>query len=452
MLQKLRRSTILTVCRAAPEQILGVAGKLVRTPGPRRCVFSTGRLASKGRRDGLKGVDPANEEHLTSLTTATNSSGSGRAGADRGGEVGALPSLLPGAGGSVGGGAGGEKVVSIALGGEDKPSARCNGGVVAAGAAKEGGGGGDSCGGGLKDGVIDALTPGEEGLIYLNAATGETTRDAPAELIVQAEEAHSTGEYLVFVPSRSFVAAVASSVSSSSVGAVVAAATASSTPGKAKTNSAVAAAGGSVSQTVGRSPAAGVSVEQKPAARIGDAAGELQQGRPPVAPTPPTVTPATRRFDGGGGGEKGARQAWDRLASVSEPATTTPSRLGALIPSTAATTYAAGARGSRLAKTGDRMPAAAAMTIDLSQGVAAPLVVQDSGVRDGRGGVDVNGCVVGEADAAARGVTDGVWACVKCTLDNETRVRFCEACGTRKPTTASGSQVRASWCLESGVG
>lgn len=57
----------------------------------------------------------------------------------------------------------------------------------------------------------------EEGILYVNQDTGEVTREPPPELLVKTGDAERAGEYLVFVPCRSFVAALREKSSSAAI-------------------------------------------------------------------------------------------------------------------------------------------------------------------------------------------------------------------------------------------
>lgn len=56
--------------------------------------------------------------------------------------------------------------------------------------------------------VLSEVLTGDEGILYVNQDTGEATRDPPPELVARSEEAEQAGDYLVFVPYRSFWRAV----------------------------------------------------------------------------------------------------------------------------------------------------------------------------------------------------------------------------------------------------
>lgn len=260
--------------------------------------------------------------------------------------------------------------------------------------------------------TVPAEAVRDAGFLYVNTTTGETAREPPAELCARREEARSAGEYLVFVPSHSFVAAVASnSTVCTDIAASGEAVAMSSSLSEAA--SAVGAAAERVLQAVDNGPCS--SARDEAAAEAdgnGDGSGRRTAAAPepcgrqeqrssyqsPLeAPTPPTAVKregGTPSGSGGSGGSGGGGETWDRFSSLP--------------------------------------------TIDLSQGVAsAPLDVDDVGTGNGKGGGGTGeacsaggGEGVGPAEGAGK-VAATMWTCDDCTLLNVTRRTICEVC--KKP-------------------
>ncbi|CAM9464474.1 unnamed protein product [Laminaria digitata] len=402
---------------AAEMRILGVAGKMVRTGGPWRCVFSTGALSS-GARGNEAGA--AKEEPLTSASSAGGPGANGPATASAlGGRESRLllppsssssslsPLLSPPLGVARGGGAStaivGPVAASEATSEGGTFSVECHG-SAAVGDAERGGAGGGGSGSGPSSRGVDAPTLEGEGIVYLNAATGETVREPPAELVAQAEEAEKAGDYLVFIPCRSFVAAVMASSSTA-----VAAAAVISTPSIQRMSGAASAVGSGAEPLL---PTAGR--RSNTAGSRDDDGWTLNQLSTPS----PLVANAPAAPGGSGGGGVGT---WDRLSVVSA-AGTTPSHPRVSLP-----------------------------TIDLSQGAPAPpplLVVDDGdggsagsgsgGGGSGKGGVEVVGV------GARTGAAEEIWTCVACTLQNGVRHVVCEVCRKARPKTFRSQRLAQS--------
>lgn len=255
-------------------QILGIAGRMVRTRGPWRCVFSRGQdtpAPAPAPASPSPSCDipprPASEAPEEGLAADVGSHGGGNGGAvpggvpdgvggdresssapreavDEGASAAGVDGPIPAGGLEKSGDENGRDPVE-AVGrsrvdqrgpppGSDNGSRPDSSGARSDGAeaeaSPEGVGlprgprrrspteddDGDSAEQGAPEedelGPPDALRAGaaEEGVLYLNQRTGETSRDAPPELVSLSEEAERAGEYLVFVPCRSFVRAVRS--------------------------------------------------------------------------------------------------------------------------------------------------------------------------------------------------------------------------------------------------
>lgn len=318
---------------------------------------------------------------------------------------------------------GGERP-AVAMNGQ----ALCGGSQRDARASSDSGGDGETKGRSKATDTVPAETVIEEGLVYLNTATGETAREPPAELVARVEEAESAGEYLVFVPSRSFMAAVARNATVATDTNGTAAGTACAAVGVSSSLSEAASTIGAAAeralQGVVSEPCS--SVREEAAAKAGgdssarktatsESCGR-QEGRiayqsPLEAPTPPTAVKREGSTSGGSrgsgsraNGSGGGGETWDRLSSLP--------------------------------------------MIDLSQGVAsAPLDVDQidvggGNVGGGTGKVESEGCEEGA------GITDGggkvaatMWACCVCTLLNKARRTTCAACSNRRPANFGRQQV-----------
>lgn len=301
----------------------------------------------------------------------------------------------------------------------------------AVGVGEEAGGGVGGSGSSTEPGRVPPEALREGGLVYLNTVTGEAVREPPEELVARADKAESAGEYLVFVPSYSFMAAASAAsaaaasapastpCSSPSHGIVAAEAAAAAASRLSEAASAVGAAAESVLQAVVGDPLSSAREEARRPLRAdcGAAAAAVvcerhggqraeQQGphlSPLDTPTPPTVAKPVAGSSGesgsgvvnasgvggGAGGGRGARggEAWDRLSSLS--------------------------------------------MIDLSQGPAsAPVDVEEAeaGRGKGAGGSGLGVAVEGAAVAAV-----AMWTCTACTLLNKARRTTCSVCGTSRP-------------------
>lgn len=369
---------------ADSRQILGVAGRMVRTRGPWRCVFSNGReplssaaTAGPGAEEKQKVETPAGASILAGTGARRGDSSSGIVSSNgHTNDAASSGDAQDGRRTAASGGDGGGCVVDCG-----------------------GGGGNDSTG--VGDGEMDVV-PAEAlrkgGLVYLNTATGETVREPPAELVSRAEEADSAGEYLVFVPSRSFVEAAEAAAGLSAAASAVGAAAENALRAVADAGTSSSASGGD--DCAGRN---GTVADKR---RREEEEGSQQRARLPSsleAPTPPTAaTPAAVGSDqsGGGGGGNGATwggETWDRLSSLP--------------------------------------------MIDLSQGAApsAPLDVENTGVCGGGGsgaGSEAAGAV------AVAGATAGTWTCTRCTLVNRASRTTCEVCANARPKSFGAQQVR----------
>lgn len=448
----LSRSTRARVC-----QILGVAGRMVRTRGPWRCILSTGvQQAFAGglhSSSGAKGGSSTEEGKPSATLKATVSSSSHvhrDEGATESGETRALlltsgSTLLEDLADRIGcwSSSSGDRADARAESGkvplhiEDKPVVLStgDGGVVTV--TQDGGCG--TCLGTPSVAETDAVADQEEeGVLYLNTVTGEAVREPPAELLALSAEAENVGDYLIFVPSRSFVAAVASSSSTVAPSAVSLRQSDSRPP--------LSAAGSSASFDDGTSAGAGAENEE--------VMGLERPGcRPTVAPTPPIVVRAAGQCGTGGGGE-----VWDRLTcmptskttpvhfcSSEEPTSSTCGGGGgsgsgsdvvlAWSPPLAATAVVHGSAvedGVDTVQSSKVLKQAAPdlpVEIDMSQGsVASPLMAENAGD--------------GDRNREGAGPTEGVWSCIACTLQNGPRARVCTVCRTAKPKVRESQVIR----------
>lgn len=271
-----------------------------------------------------------------------------------------------------------------------------------------GGGGGGSSGSGRGEDsakadtgemhVVPEQALREGGLVYLNTTTGETVREPPAELVTRAEEADSAGEYLVFVPSRSFVEAVGASSGLSEAASMVGAAA------ETMLQAVVDAGSSSASRKAPHDDGGGRGTEAPPkGCREEDGPQQLSRRPSLEAPTPPTaVKPVAAAAaasasggssDGGGGGFNGGAETWDRLSSLP--------------------------------------------MIDLSQGApTAPLDVENAGAGGGGTGAGSAVAVTAEGAAAA-----AMWTCTACTLLNKARRTTCAVCANARPKSFETQQV-----------
>lgn len=154
----------------------------------------------------------------------------------------------------------------------------------------------------------------EELLIYLNSTTGDTSRDPPPELVAQSMEAENAGEYLVFVPCRTFVQALRSTKKKEDEEEGGVSNRSTSAPSAKRRRGVTVGAQAKVESGAGRGN--------------GDNKGEHESGSmrpswPPVppAPSPPTPIDGAAALAGApvarhGGGGRGGGEAWDRLAGT----------------------------------------------------------------------------------------------------------------------------------------
>lgn len=324
--------------------------------------------------------------------------------------------------------------------------------LVVAGVSKEDasivrGDGGDNIG---KNATRDALASGEEGLIYVNTATGETVREPPAELMARSEEAEAAGDYLVFVPSRSFIAARTSSLRHSS-GSLVG--TAADKTVSAGADAVSPTANSSASEIAGGTFAALMTAEaerqpilKSSSASRDDGAG-IHRNEPPAVPTPPSIA-GTSALPTAAAAEAALRggETWNRFSGVSESGTTPdhprsspqphepidsackPS--DAVVVTGVSSPISNGAIISAAASTPSGFP----MAIDLSQGACEPpLPVKADGVGVGGGGSAGKLDAMEEASEETGAGKEDFWACIACTLQNKAHLRVCSVCGTPKP-------------------
>lgn len=388
---------------------------MVRTRGPWRGVFSRGALTSGARRSDEGGACTAKEGPPTPATSADNPGSSGPASAVTGREgclllppsSSSLSSLTSGVAGEGAGTAvveavsgGGEK-----SGGDDTLSVGCHEKTEAVSDAERGGGGGGSPSSRRGDTPPADAPPLEEmGMVYYNTATGESAREPPAELVAQAEEADKAGGYLIFVPCRKFVAAMASS-------SAAAANSSTSTPRVLEAAFAAGSGVGPLLRTAGRSNATRSSGDvRKPAEGRGRGEGGNKQNGLTLnvlsTPAPLVAVDESAAQGGDCGGSGGGAGMWDRLSVVSTG--TTPSHPCVPLP-----------------------------TIDLSQGAPArPLLVGNDagGGSGGRGCSGKDEVTVVDGGAGTKAAED-TWACVACTLKNGVHLSACEVCGEARPKT-----------------
>lgn len=400
-------------------QILGVAGRMVRTRGPWRCVFSNG-----GHAGGAVSFSPAGAASVaaaeaalplkgdgghqpsatsSSTTTVTTTGNEGSEGAD-----------YATAGNGLGerqGGVQAKAVVAV-----DEEAGRLEGGRE--GRACDGSG----------PGRVPPEALREGGLVYLNTATGEAVREPPEELVARADEAESAGEYLVFVPSCSFVTAAAAAAATS---VVASPACSSPSHNNAAEAAAAAAAASRLSEAASAVGAAAESVLQavvgEPRCSAKEEAPRPQQadGRAPVAAA------TCERQRGGKEGEQGPRK-----SPLDAP---TPPTVAKPVAASSSGVVVSGGDGGRGRETGtgggggetwDRL--SSLPMIDLSQGPAsAPVGVEEEAEAGGGEGVGESGAGVAVEGAAVAAV--GMWACTVCTLLNKSRLTKCAVCGNCRP-------------------
>lgn len=297
-------------------------------------------------------------------------------------------------------------------------------------------------------------------ILYLNPDTGETTRVPPPELLAQSEAAEKSGGYLVFVPSRAFVASTTPSTPSVSSSLSVKSsetATDSVEQGLPRLDSArcadgvVASSGGtnSWSSSSGAEVVA-VAAPVPPAATLNHDAS--------IPRSSDSNTPAIDAS------RQQGEETWDRLAASrndggsssggSNGFTCTASsekspRLMVTRNGHGVTRGMEEDAGSASANTGVTSPELTTKNvpvIDLSQGGidgSKDAVRQGEGVGDevDRGGHDASRGVGGKSGVAATGESEGAdpvpaavgWACGMCTLQNRAGARFCAVCRNPRP-------------------
>lgn len=365
-------------------------------------------------------------------------------------------------------------------------------GVTAEGTVVDVGGDNHGVDDGAVGGDVDAAAElgeeGEEYFVYVNMVTGEVTREPPTELVARSEEAEQAGDFLIFVPSHSFVGAAASASASASNAATVAAvASSASQAWKLASQLASATAEEAFSEDAcgGGSPPGDKLGEECGAERgagggSNGLAGDSRGGdgyllTAVAASTPPEAAHVARQHNNGSSGTSGG-EAWHRLGSLSEPGMTPAASRQPLDTGTSAGAAANAANaaaaemvatsgvgtppvGARPAVSGSAPTAGGvggvgvgggdpfALTIDLSEASAVAAASLGAGEKR-RAGNDctVDGLAVapGEAGAGAgagAGAAEvGGWACSMCTLKNAMKVRRCEVCSAPKPKSL-GLQV-----------
>ncbi|CAM9620456.1 unnamed protein product [Ectocarpus sp. 12 AP-2014] len=446
-------------------EILGVAGRLVRTRGPWRCIFSQGRqpLASVGkvRSEGTAAAAAAAAATAAGVMRRTEGCKSVReralssAGGDGFERNGGRTSN--GVGKSNGGGV--DAAATVGGDGRSGSEGTQELSVVAAAAAaaaaadgRSGFGGGGEGGdrrGGQEEGARPVREPrAEQGPVYLNTATMETVREPPAELVALADQAESAGDYLVFVPSHGFVAAAAGAVpaSASSHNSNVAAAPALSHSNSNTdvdsngSNPAAASAFSHNSSNMDADSNAAVAVARmsEAAPAVGAAAERVLQvvAAAGESCSPPSSTTAVNAGTGSGGAAAAAAAALgsntrcnsqgDQVQGTQQgsplEASMTPSTVAKAVLDVSSSSSSSGRRGGSGGGGGTWDRLSSLPTIDLSQGVAsAPLDVENVGGARGNAAVTIA----------------ATWTCVACTLTNKARRTTCELCGTSRPKASS---------------
>lgn len=347
-------------------------------------------------------------------------------------------------------------------------------------------------------------------ILYLNPDTGGTARVPPPELLAEAEAAEKSGGYLVFVPSRVFVASTTSSTSSapSSVSASLSvkpseAATDPVEMGSSRLDSVrcgvtvatPATADGVVPSTAGtnsrssRSSAAVVAV----AAPVPPAATLNHDGSTPRSSDNNTLAMGASRRQGvetwdrlaapGNDGSSGSGSGEERgqqdegTATTAAPANSSSSDAACTVPSeTSPRLMVTRSRHGVTRGMGEEAASARA-----SSGVTSPelttknvpvIDLSDGGidgskeeVRRGEsvgdevdgGGHSACGGVGGKDEVAATGESGGAepvpaavgWACGMCTLQNRAGARFCAVC--RNPRPKEGSNKVRVICQGTGI-
>lgn len=470
-----RFSPLYFACARLRQQILGVAGRMVQTRGPWRCVFS-----KRGTAPPLASLKPLcvtgarlpeHEEKPASLTEGADLSSlcGGNDGASCDGSEGRDAALQPvqavgtmdvtrnsecgedaAAAGIVRGGKEPRRVVASngngRIGSDAVMSEAVSGENNDAGVATKGEGDVDHNHGvsGVVGNDVDAIAEqGEEAeghFVYLNMVTGEVTREPPPELVAQSEEAEKAGGFLIFIPSHCFVGAAPAS-------GAAAAAIASTASQTWKPAAELASGAGAFPEAACGGLSGGKLGEECRASASGEEdglAGDNGDGRIPSSLASPEATHARQHSSSGD-------EAWHRLGGMSEPGmalvasrqssgTATPGG-GASFATSVGTPVDArpnfSASMAPVAYGGDSL----SLTIDLSQGGA---VVPSGAGEKGRVGDGCTGDGLAVATGVAGAVEAKVWACLVCTLENAMKVRRCQACCTARPES-SGSQVQREY-------
>ena len=390
---------------------------MVRTRGPWRCVFSTGKQASKGHRSlGAAGASLSKASEVgPGCVDLVNGDRVDVGIGKKEGEV--ISALSTPSGGAVKndhneGTTRNDRDPAVkrgALSGKIDPELD---------ETSHGAGGEDPESNEADGGGADLPLEGEVGLIYLNPTTGETALEPPPELVARAEEAEVAGEYLIFIPSRGFFVAAKHAQP-------VTAAASCATP----------------SMTIEASRKEGV-FEGTDA----DKGGVLRAGQGRALATPdPRGSAGPLETDGGGGTD-----AWDRLSVTSQqgtPLSQTPGVRGTGARS-ATVTRDFEQRGPT--KTSNPETSVASLTIDLSQGGSrklSPMIVAEKDIEGEGVGADEAGGFAETGGVERTGTEEarGTWACAVCTLENKERARRCAVCETPK-AKPSGSKVRPGEC------
>lgn len=361
---------------------------MVRTPGPWRCIFSTGKQKGKAGRASV-GITDANvakrEAQSGCKGMGVNDSVGGEVGSgvEREGSISVSLFSEAGANGHVdvsGAKGNGSQEVGLLEKGETVSNS-CDGEVVCG-----------TIGEGVGSGAELLLTePEGGGLMYVNTVTGGTTREPPPELVARAEEAEETGDYLIFIPSRCFVSIEASR-----------------TLLTVKTSTGITTSGD------------------------GEDRREMAQtkGCELTTPDPAAVSASAVRRDGDD--DKGVN-AWDRLSAASQNTGTPLSQPVASaiadgsVPPGSRDDFMSNLATNENSKTEVR--SGPPLTIDLSQGASMALPsVGDGKARGIRDFVEVKSRTGAGSEKAL-----GKWSCTVCTLENRERARVCEVCRAPRP-------------------
>ena len=391
---------------------------MVRTRGPWRCVFSTGKQASKGHRSlGAAGasLSKANEVRQGCVDLVNGDRvdvGIGK----KGGEV--ISALSTPSGGAV---KNDHNEGTTAKDRDPAAKRRALSGKIdpELDETSHGAGGEDPESNEADGGGADLPLEGEVGLIYLNPTTGETALEPPPEFVARAEEAEVAGEYLIFIPSRGFFVA-------------------------AKHAQPVTAAASCAT------PSMTIEASRKGVFEGTDAdrGGVLRAGQGRALATPdPRGSAGPLETDGGGGTD-----AWDRLSVTSQQGTPLSQTPGVRRTGARSATVTRDFEQRGPTKTSNPETSVASLTIDLSQGESrklSPMIVAEKDIEGEGVGADEAGgfAETGGTERTGTGEAWGTWACAVCTLENKERARRCAVCETPK-AKPSGSKVRPGGVLE----